>query len=198
MEKKKKGRYDLDRDEFYEQVEKLARAGLTDREIANSLNITPDYFSHLKNGHVAGVSSEDNAWRSDRVKGALNRGRTQITAALHATYLNAALGKVFTRQKVKKLQEVPCQCGGQDPNCPECGGTGRVVTEIGIVQESEIQQPPSLQAITVLLNVYDPDWRGGVIDTEGDAERGIDIAKWIEQETRERETRKERGDDTDA
>ena len=189
--------FDYDSDEFYTAVERMAKGGMTDKEIANALKLDPFHFSRLKNGKVGGVSEEVNKRRSERLRHALSSGRVNVTAVLRATYLNAALGKVYTKQKVRKMQESACACGGNDPNCPECGGTGRVLTDIGVVQETEIQQPPCLQAIMNLLSIYDPDWKGGVTDTET-AERGIDIARWIEQETAARDKAKEDGDDTDA
>lgn len=175
--------HDYDGDEFYDSVKKMARAGLTDREIANALGLSASHFSHVKNGTNKDLPEDVRKERSERLKKALRTGRTEVTAVLHATYMNIALGKVFTKQKVRKKQEMPCSCGGGDPNCPECGGTGVVLVEIGVIQENEIQQPPNLQAISTLLNVYDPDWSAGVAESENEAETGIDICKWIEQET---------------
>ena len=205
----KVNRYDYEGDEFYENIKRLASAGMTDKEIALRLGFTQIYFSQIKNGKVS-EGSEENAQkirrRSERIKEALREGRTNITATLHALYLNVALGKIVTKTKVKKMQEVPCACGGSDPNCQDCGGTGRIVTDMGIIQESEIQQPPSLQAITTLLNVFDPDWKGGVTDETAAAQGGgIDIRKWIEAESEDKKASegvtaggKEGDDDTDA
>lgn len=192
------GRYDFDDDGFYEQAGRLARAGMTDKEIASAMRLSPSYFSKIKNGNVDGWADADREARSARLRKTLRDARLQVTSALHATYLNMALGKVYTRQRVRKMQEAACACGGGDPNCPDCGGTGRVVTELGVVQESEVQQPPSLQAISVLLNVFDPDWRGGVAEDEAGAARGIDICRWIERETAAGAAGGEGGDDKDA
>lgn len=200
----KLNRYDYDGEDFYKSLRKLASAGMTDKEIALRLGFSPTYFSQLKNGKVDGGNAEKIKRRSERVKQALRDGRVDITATLHSVYLNVALGRVVTKTKVKRMQEAPCECGGGDPNCPECGGTGRVVTDIGIVQESEIQQPPSLQAITTLLNVFDPDWKGGVSDAAEAAQGGgIDIRKWIEAESADKKAAEaketgEGGDDSDA
>lgn len=204
----KLNRYDYESEEFYENIKRLASSGMTDKEIALTLGFTRIYFSQIKNGRVS-VGSEENAEkikrRSERIKEALRDGRTRITALLHAQYLNVALGKVVTKTKVKRMQEAPCECGGADPNCPECGGTGRVVTNFGIVQESEIQQPPSLQAITTLLNVFDPDWKSGITDEATAQGGGIDIRKWIEAESADKKASeaedkggKEDEDDSDA
>lgn len=192
--------YDYESDEFYESVEKMASAGLTDKEIAQALKLDPAHFSKLKNGKVSGSSDEVNARRSERIRKALNAGRIKITSLLHATYLNAALGKIYTKQKVRKSQEMPCACGGKDPNCPDCGGTGRILTDMGVISETEIQQPPNLGAVMNLLNVYDPDWRGGVAEEGGEADNGIDICRWIEQEAKARDkgAKEATGDDTDA
>ena len=189
---------DYESEEFYTAVTRMARSGMTDKEIANSLGLDPAHFSKVKNGKVSGVSEEVNKRHSERLRHALASGRVTITGVLRATYLNVALGKVFTKQTVRKKQEAPCACGGKDPNCPECGGAGVIITDIGIIQENEVQQPPSTQAIMNLLNIYDPDWRGGIADEADMAERGIDIRRWIEQETAARDKAKEGGDDTDA
>ena len=204
----KLNRYDYESEEFYEKIRKLASSGMTDKEIALTLGFTRIYFSQIKNGKVS-AGSEENAEkikrRSERIKEALRDGRMSITARLHALYLNVALGRVVTKTKVKRMQEAPCECGGEDPNCPECGGTGRIVTNIGVVQESEIQQPPSLQAITTLLNIFDPDWKGGIVDEAAATGGGIDIRKWIEAESADKkaaeaEVREDKagGDDSDA
>lgn len=195
-----KPRYEYDDDEFYNSVEKMARAGLTDTEIAAALNLTKGHFSALKNGKVSKSTPEVNSMRGERIRRALGRGRTQITSALHATYLNAALGKIVTKQKIRKLQEVPCDCGGRNKACPDCGGTGVCVQPIGVVSETEVQQPPNMQALMNLLMIYAPDWKEDMTEPMDTAEQGIDICKWIEQETLAKKDKdgKEAAVDTDA
>ena len=200
----RKPKYDYDTDEFFKSVEKMARAGLTDSEIASALNLTGPYFSNLKNGKVSTSPADVNAKRSEKIRHALSKGRTQITSALHATYLNAALGKIVTKQKIRKLQEVPCDCGGRNKACPDCGGTGVCVLPIGVVSETEVQQPPNMQALMNLLSIYTPGWKEDMSDAPDTADQGIDICKWIEQETIAKKDKEEKAgkeaaaDDTDA
>lgn len=187
-------KFDYDDEAFYKQLEKLASTGMTDTEIASVLGFSHSYFCSLKNGRVASMPEDKRKERSERFKAALAKGRVNITAALHATYLNIALGKIVTKTKVRKKQETPCFCGGKDRQCPDCGGTGIVLTDIGVIQENEIQQPPSLQALATLLNVFDPDWRAGVTEAAAASGKGIDISRWIEQEMADKSAREDGGE----
>lgn len=175
------GRYDYDDESFYKQVERLASGGLSDAEIAKSLGFTRDYFAQMKNGRLPSWTDEQRERRGEALRRALQEGRLSVTAALRATYLNTALGKVVTRQKSVRRQAMPCECGGGDPDCPDCHGTGRVMVVTG-EQEAEVQQPPNLQALTTLLEAYAPDWRQAYTPEETEAESGINIEQWIEKE----------------
>lgn len=82
----KVNRYDYEGNEFYENLKRLASAGMTDKEIALRLGFTQIYFSQIKNGKVS-EGSKENAEkirrRSERIKEALREGRTNITATLN-------------------------------------------------------------------------------------------------------------------
>ena len=79
---------------------------------------------------------------------------------------------------------------GADKKCPYCGGTGWVtLTDKAVVQESEIELPPNMQAIATLLYHHDPTWRKMEKKQDDEdtlySENGIDIDKWMTDNTNE-------------
>ena len=115
----------------------------------------------------------------------LARGRKKIIELLRGSYLRTALGQSKTKSVTKKFVEEVCECGGGNPQCPICGGTGKIVrSDKWITLETETQMAPSLQAMTVLLYHHDPEWRAqerlkDEVDDVPKAKKGISIEDWI-------------------
>lgn len=178
------GKYDYDSDDFYSQLEGYAQRGFTDGEVADAMLINYSTFSHMKNGTYKPWTDEENTRRSERIKDTLIKARRKTNALLRATYLQMALGTKKVTSTTKRWVEDRCECGGADRSCPYCGGTGRVVsTERAIIQETEAQLAPNMQAITTWLYQHDPEWtkttkEGAVEETE--TAKGFNIERWIE------------------
>ena len=163
-----KPKHDYDSEDFYKRIEGLAMNGYTDEEIANELNLCREVFTCMKNGNYENWTDEENKRRGDRITNVLAHGRTRI---------------------VKFVQD-KCECMGADKKCPYCGGTGWVtLTDKAVVQETEMELPPNMQAISTLLYHHDPTWRKMENkQTDEDAlysENGIDIDKWMTDNTNE-------------
>lgn len=175
--------HDYDHNDFYLALEGLAGKGYTDAEIADALELTPQVFSNMKNGCYKGWDERQNTGRSERIKEVLTKARRKINALLRTTYLQMALGARKVTSQTKRWIEDRCECNGQDPQCPYCGGTGRVVsTTKAIIQETEAQLAPSMQAITTWLFQHDPEWvktKDGAVE-EVETAKGFDVSRWIE------------------
>lgn len=185
-----KPKHDYDSPDFYKLIEQLAMNGYTDEEIANELNLSADVFGAMKNGNYQGWNDEENKRRGSEVYRVLAHGRTKIVALLRGTYIKGAFGGKKTKSKVVKFVQDKCECMGQDKKCPYCGGTGWVtLTDKAVVQESEMELPPNMQAIATLLYHHDPTWRK--VERKQDeennlySENGIDIDKWMTDNTYE-------------
>ena len=175
--------HDYDHKDFYLALEGLAGKGYTDAEIADALELTPQVFSNMKNGCYKGWDERQNTERSEKFKEVLTKARRKINALLRTTYLQMALGARKVTSQTKRWIEDRCECNGQDPQCPYCGGTGRVVsTTKAIIQETEAQLAPSMQAITTWLFQHDPEWvktKDGAVE-EVETAKGFDVSRWIE------------------
>lgn len=185
-----KPKHDYDSTDFYKLIEQLAMNGYTDEEIANELNLSGDVFGAMKNGNYQGWNEEENERRGSEIYRVLAHGRTKIIALLRGAYIKGAFGGKKTKSKVVKYVQDKCPCMGADKKCPDCGGTGWVtLTDKAVIQESETELPPNMQAISTLLYHHDPEWRKveRKLDEEAsniptDIDHGIDIGKWIEKE----------------
>lgn len=178
-------KYDYDGDNFYYAIEALATRGYYDKEIADEMHLEPDVFSTMKVGRYRGWTKEENERRSKRIRETLDRARRKTNSLIRSTYLKMALGAKKIVNVVRRYVEDRCECGGRDPQCPYCGGTGKVVTEKAIVQETEAEMPPNMQALAMWLHHHDPEWvKGEAGATESinieETHTGIDIDKWIE------------------
>ena len=176
MSKGRQAKNDYDSDDFYDEAFFLAFNGASDAEIANAFDITPTYFSLIKNGKVEKWSKEENERRSARLVKVLERARKKIMQAIKGKYLAAALGgqdvesvSTVTRKVMLAGQETPAE----------------------VIQETRTRTKtlPNMQALATLMFHYDKDWRKvqrGVDDDSQDIptniETGIDIHKWIERE----------------
>ncbi len=153
---------------FYQIIEDYAQKGLTDKNIAWALvkeygdNLSPQYFSELKN------EKDKNGELTERAKNiseALARGRDKINMVVRDTYLKSALGGKKVKTVVKRYVETSCPCDGQNENCTECGGTGRIFSSNkAVMQESEIELAPNIQALGTWLFNHDDEWRQKTIE----------------------------------
>ncbi|WP_276879422.1 hypothetical protein [Bacteroides heparinolyticus] len=185
-----KPKHNYDSSDFYKLIEQLAMNGYTDEEIANELNLSADVFGSMKNGNYQGWNDEENKRRGSEIYRVLAHGRTKIIALLRGAYIKGAFGGKKTKSKIVKYVQDKCECMGADKKCPYCGGTGWVtLTDKAVIQESETELPPNMQAISTLLYHHDPEWRKverkldeEAIDIPTDIKHGVDIGKWIERE----------------
>lgn len=194
-----KPRIDYDDDEFYEIIWTFAYQGMTDAEIADAfldsdlhVYISPNTFMLMKQGKYTGWTDEENAYRSQRMCRVLERARRKINAAVRNKYLKMALGL----HKTKNVTTVSRRMR-----------INGVLTDDEDIQTStsEIEYAPSLQAMSVWLHHHDPEWRKreGVVQEDNEeetteAEEGIDISKWIDQETKAKERKRNEADNTDT
>lgn len=185
-----KPKHDYDSEDFYKRIEGLAMNGYTDSEIANELNLSADVFGSMKNGNYQCWDEEENKRRGDEINRVLAHGRTKIVALLRGAYIKGAFGGKKTKSRIVKFVQDKCECMGQDKKCPYCGGTGWVtLTDKAVVQESEMELPPNMQAIATLLYHHDPTWRKMEKKQDDEdalySENGIDIDKWMTDNTNE-------------
>lgn len=165
----RKPKFDYTSEDFLSLVESYAKKGFTDKEIAYSLGLSPQTFSEKKSEY-------------HELSEVLVRGRATITAAVRAKYLAMAMGGVKVKSETRRFVQEKCHCMGEDKKCLDCGGTGWVtLTDKAIVQETISELAPSLQAQSVILYHYDPDWKNveRKQDDDEDNEVDIDESKWI-------------------
>jgi len=193
-----KSKHDYDSDRFYGLVGKLAENGLNDKEIADCLSLSYLSFSQMKNGCYAGWNAEQNKKRSERIKEILQASRRKVIAAVRTTYIKAALGHIRIKSKVLRHVEVACECGGGDPNCTKCGGIGRVpLSDRVIIQETETETPPNMQALATILHQHDPDWISAKdlkkldSDLPSETNKGVDIVAWLKKEMEDKASEEE-------
>lgn len=183
-----KPKHDYDNPDFFKRIEALAMNGYTDEEIANELNLTREVFTTMKNGNYSGWSKADNKRRGEQISNVLAHGRTRINAIVRSAYLKSAIGGKKIKGSVVKYVQEKCECMGSDKQCPNCGGTGWVtLTDRAVVQETEQELPPNMQAISTWLFHHDPEWRKieqkqDEDDIPTDIKHGVDVDKWIEKE----------------
>lgn len=178
-----KAKHNYDSDDFYDEILALSMQGLTDAEIADNLGLSPEAFCCMKNGNYDKWSKHANNQRSERIVKVLARGRRKILGIVRGRYLKAALGGIKTKNVTTRYIQDRCMCDGEEKHCPKCGGTGWVMlTEKSVVQETESELPPNMQALSTWLYHHDPEWRkveNKQDDDEVSADGSIDIDKWI-------------------
>jgi len=195
-------KYDWDSDEFYSAIETLASNGATDAEIGPGLmaiigvGVTPNLFSKMKNGLMAGWSEEENVRRSERIKETLGRARLNTNRLVKAVYLSTALGKKSTKTvtTIKRRMRID-----------------GVLTDNEDIQTTEVVSgiAPNLQALSNWLYMHDDEWRRiskgedlNSVDpnqpprTE-EVKKGIDVSKWLDKELLDK-SEESKNDDTHA
>lgn len=172
-------KFNYDGDEFYDELLALAMQGMTDAEIADALQdrfgqkLAPDTFSMMKNGNYDKWTKSENERRSERIVRVLARGRRKINAIVRGAYLKAALGG----RKLKNVSTTTRRLRMSD-------GT---LTDEEDVQTtvSEVEQAPSIQALSNWLYHHDEEWRKVERRQEDEeriySDRGVDIDRWMEE-----------------
>lgn len=188
-----KPKHDYDSEKFRQDIAIAASSGMTDEEIADTLNLSPEAFSRMKNGKMDIWSDEENERRGASIRQVLARARRKTNAIVRGRYLKTALGGIRVKSKTKRAIQGRCPvCGGKDPECTECGGTGQVLlTDKSVLQETESETPPNMQALATWLYHHDPEWRKiernldeEADDVATDINHGVDIDKWITSMTK--------------
>lgn len=171
-----KPKHDYDNEDFYIEIGTFAMQGMTDAEIADAVNLDPETFSCMKNGNYIGWNEEENKRRGERILKVLARSRRKTTALVRGAYLKAALGG----KKMKNVSSSKRPLYNEDgsPLMEEVDGKLQQAYQILQVNETEIESPPNIQALSTLLYHYDPEWRRiqrGEPDPEevGNADGGI-------------------------
>lgn len=185
-------KFDYDGDDFYDDIYDLARQGMSDAEIADSLgemqgnSLTPEVFNTMKNGRYAQWTDEQNKIRSERINKVLTRGRRRILTIIRGAYLKSALGGKKIKNRTIRYVQNQCICGGHDPDCDMCGGTGVVVSSSkSIVEETEVELAPNNQALGTLLYHWDKEWKKVERKEDNDDDiptnirRGIPVKEWV-------------------
>lgn len=179
-----KPKFDYDGMAFYEEIERLAAQGSSESEIAYLLadkfgvDLNPAVFSTMKNGNYANWSKDENESRSALINKHLERGREKINYLVRGRYLKSALGGV--KVKGKTVTKRHMIVNGQK--------TEDMIVE---TRETEQETPPNIQALSVWLYHFDPEWRKvqRCKDEDDnlpfDPKKGISIQKWIEKEIEE-------------
>lgn len=164
-------KHDYDSDDFYDQVFYLAFNGAINSEIAVSMNLVPDVFNKMVNGNYAGWSEEENARRSTRLCRVLANAREKINQMVRGRYLKAALGGIKVKSKTIRYIK------GEEDQTME------------VIQETETELAPNMQALTTWMYHHDPEYRNvqrGFEPTDSQTanadniEQGVNIAAWIE------------------
>lgn len=127
-----KTKFDYKGKEFLESVESLAKKGLTDKEIALSIGLSPEEFCRKK----ASIS---------QLYQVLACARAQINSVVRQKYLALALGGLKTKAVTRRKVE------------------GDMAEDV-VIQETETELPPNLNALHTWLFHHDEEWRQKVID----------------------------------
>lgn len=164
-------KHDYDDDEFYDQVFYWAFNGANNSEIASMMDLNADVFGCMVNGNYNKWNEEQNERRSKRLARVLASAREKINMKVRGKYLQAALGGIKVKSKTTRYIK-----GEED-------------TTMEVVQETETELAPNMQALSTWLYHHDPDFRKvqrGYEPSEstaahaGNIEQGVNIASWIE------------------
>lgn len=153
-----KAKFDYNGDEFYMEIMALAMKGLTDSQIAFSLEekfgetLTEGVFNTMKNGKYDKWTEEENTIRGNRIAKALAHGREKINSIVRGSYLKAALGGKKTRDVAITTRKMR-RSDGEESGEIELTRT-----------ETERELPPNMQALATWLFNHDEEWKKAVIE----------------------------------
>lgn len=131
----RKPKYDYRSDEFLEQIEKLAKNGLTDKEIALSIGISHEKFCQKKSS-ISQLSQS------------LACARAQINSIVRQKYLAIGLGQVKTKTIVRRKVEL------------EDGS----LNDGEVICETETEIAPNSSVLNHWLYHHDEEWRQKELD----------------------------------
>lgn len=157
----RKPKFDYTSEDFLSLVESYAKKGLTDKEIAHAIGLSPQKFSEKKSIYR-------------ELSDVLSHARCAINSLVRAKFLAMALGGIKTKNTtVRKLRDRDGNLTGEEE-----------------VQTVEGELAPNLSAQMTWLYHYDEDWRkverkqDEDADTPSDIEQGIDIDSWIKKQVK--------------
>ena len=185
MEGGKLPQFDYDSQEFYDAIEKLAKNGANDAEIAAGLkhligvSLSPQNFNSIKGGKYAFWTDEENARRGRRMQEILANARLDTNRLVKSVYLSTALGKNVTKTTTTVRKRL--RINGE-------------LTDNEEIQTTEVVNgiSPNLSALQTWLYHHDPEWRkitkgedyetGDGVPTGDQVKKGVDISAWINKE----------------
>ena len=138
----RKLRYDFTDQDNLLIVEGLARDGLDNKDIAKYFGYSQEDFSRKVNS-------------INQLSQALKRGRKPLEIIVENSLYRRATG-LKVKTQIRKFIERKCECGG-DKDCPHCNGTGKIITDVEIVQETVTELPPDTGAAALWLKQKKPD-----------------------------------------
>lgn len=153
-----KAKFDYNGDEFYMEIMALAMKGLTDSQIAFSLEekfgetLTEGVFNTMKNGKYDKWTEEENTIRGNRIAKALAHGREKINSIVRGSYLKSALGGKKIKSKSTVIRKIRTADGTE--------------TDAQEIQETHTEQElaPNMQALSTWLFNHDKEWKQAVIE----------------------------------
>lgn len=128
-------KHDYKSKEFLENIEALAKKGLTDCEIAFTIGLSYQRFSEKKT-------------KIREVGEALTRGRNTINQLVRQKYLSLGFGGLKTKSITKKKMVLPDGTESQGD----------------IVFETETELPPNERVLATWLSLHDEEWRDKTIE----------------------------------
>lgn len=190
-----KPKYDYDSEDFYNAVEKLAKGGATNEEIAAGLKsaigyeIEPGHFGSMLSGNYGAWNQEETDRRSPRLREIVKRARLDINRIVKGVYLSTALGHKTNRTVTTVRRRL--RIDGELTDNEEIQETKTIA---GI--------PPNLGALSTWLYHHDKEWRKRQrgLDTEADTtsaplqkdvKKGIDVESWLDRELMDEEENEE-------
>jgi hypothetical protein len=170
----RKPKYDFNDPENLLIVEGLARDGLDNKDIAKYFGYDETYFSTL-------VNSISELYK------ALKRGRKPLEIVVENSLYRRATGGIKVTTQVRRFLEKRCDCEGEEKECPDCKGTGKVlITDVELVQETVSELPPDVGAAAFWLKQKKSDiWnkQPTKIETESNVTLtgSIPIEEWVKE-----------------
>ena len=184
-----KPKHDYDSQQFYDLLYKYASVCQYDGDVASLLDMDEATFSRMKNGRYEKWTEEENERRSERIGQILQRARANSLLQAKNTLLRLGIGAIKLKSTSIKKAVAHCECRGEDPKCPHCGGTGYVeVEDAFVMQESEQMLAPNMAALQLWLRHHDPNYRkverGEDLAEESriDVQKGVNIMSWLKKE----------------